>query len=276
MMVLLYPALRPPILIEVHSQASLSVLVIVALLCRCAVRGAGGRGGPVAPPLPQSPTHKLNSLSPLAQCPQHVAEYQAKAFMSLYTSCPWSTHPLTEPTGGTRFVLCGSTAWSSCPTDDFLRHLRWHHARSGVRHVLDVGCNKGYSAANFLDMWTPHQGISPAAGHAFYVDADARGDVERATGQRLDGFGACGACDDCLEGGRNSSRHHGGAEDVMLHVHSFEPAFATHALVSLAQAHFFPEGGDPSSVTAGALWHLTRAAALAMSHFQGARTRLAA
>ena len=118
----------------------------------------------------------------------------------------------------------------------------------------------GYAAAGFFDIWAPHLAMSPQSLYQFYKDADAKGDVERATGRPLREFNACGACLDCLEGSAHAAPSNA---DSFLHVYSFEPSQYNHALSLLALDHFFPSNGQAAS---RGQWHITRAAVGACLH----------
>jgi len=85
--------------------------------------------------------------------------------------------------------------------------------------VLDIGCNKGYTSADFMDLLTPHDGFNPRTLHQA-IQAVAK---ERNTKYERD----CGVCGDCT---RPVNTDHKKTENVQ--VHCFEPSPATYEMLT--------------------------------------------
>lgn len=97
--------------------------------------------------------------------------------------------------------------------------------------VLDVGCNKGYTSADFLDALSPGTGVNPAS------LVTAIRSVARDTNAKIDKDG--GVCNDSkrtLNPDRKSTRR--------VEVHCFEPSPATYTMLQLVHSKLMQDDGD--------------------------------
>ncbi|KAL3809859.1 hypothetical protein ACHAXA_000228 [Cyclostephanos tholiformis] len=108
--------------------------------------------------------------------------------------------------------------------------------------MLDVGCNKGYASADFLDALSPGSGINPSS------LVDAIRSVSRETKTRIDRDG--GVCNDSkrrLNPDRTTER--------MVQVHCFEPSPATYNMLKLARSKLIHADGGVAG-GGGAMWNI--------------------
>ncbi|KAL3777009.1 hypothetical protein ACHAW5_006981 [Stephanodiscus triporus] len=97
--------------------------------------------------------------------------------------------------------------------------------------MLDVGCNKGYASADFLDAISPGTGVNPAS------LVNAIRSVAKDTNARIDRDG--GVCNDSK---RRLNRDRKTQRTAV--VHCFEPSPATYNMLKLARAKLMPDHDD--------------------------------
>mmetsp|Transcript_33690 Transcript_33690/g.83371 ORF Transcript_33690/g.83371 Transcript_33690/m.83371 type:complete len:261 (-) Transcript_33690:745-1527(-) len=93
--------------------------------------------------------------------------------------------------------------YSSCPHTDNSGHLwqlesekqMYGHETAIPFVVVNIGANKGYVASEWLELFHPELGISPASLKKHFDNLAAKGLLGRA-------HHLCGACDDCKTGPR--------------------------------------------------------------------------
>lgn len=105
--------------------------------------------------------------------------------------------------------------------------------------VLDVGCNKGYTSADFLDALSPGAGMNPDS------LVTAIRSIEKEDNVKYDRD--CGVCNDCkkeLNKDRSSVRE--------VDIHCFEPSPATYGMLTRVQEKLKVEENSKQS----ARWHV--------------------
>lgn len=97
-----------------------------------------------------------------------------------------------------------------------MRQIQDIYKAQGKKSLVfyDIGCNKGYTSANFLTAFAPSYGMTPpSVNQAITKYAGEHGQqIEK----------ACGVCGDCLES--PPSLYKAGEEPHTVHVHCFEPS----------------------------------------------------
>ncbi|KAL7530160.1 hypothetical protein ACHAXR_003340 [Thalassiosira sp. AJA248-18] len=139
---------------------------------------------------------------------------------------------------------------SACPDQVWMENI--HNTfdvamgdRSDLRSkpylILDIGCNKGYTSADFFDALSPGTNINP---HSL---VDAIRAIARDMNTKFDRDG--GVCNDSnkpLNVDRDTERR--------SEVHCFEPSPATYNMLTTARSKLMPRGVNPPG--GKAMWHM--------------------
>ena len=139
---------------------------------------------------------------------------------------------------------CPDQAWMEGMHEAFAAAAATSSSTSTLPYLmLDVGCNKGYASADFLDAISPGTGINPSS----LVDAIRA--VSRETKTKIDRDG--GVCNDSkrmLNADRSTERR--------TVVHCFEPSPATYNMLKMARSKLMPKMGGRGGGEEKARWNI--------------------
>lgn len=136
---------------------------------------------------------------------------------------------------------------SACPEAQWLPAVQRIFADEGRKDLVffDVGCNKGYTTANFMTAFAPSFDMSPAEVHS---SIQAYG---RKQSMSLDR--ACGVCGDCND--KPPSQWTAGGEPFGVHVHCFEPSPASFKILQFVKkTHGVASKRHPDGAGKGHMW----------------------
>lgn len=124
-----------------------------------------------------------------------------------------------------RFKRRDREAWAhtACPDESWLEKLQSAFQEIGRKklEIYDIGCNKGYTSANFLASFAPDYGVNPMNTWHAIEDFAKRNKVS------IDK--SCGVCGDCYENIKVAPGL--GPEPFDVRVHCFEPAPSSFAIL---------------------------------------------
>jgi len=188
--------------------------------------GAGvGVGGP--PPTNRDPVINAAGEFERLTCTPEVARKQADRMNKRFSE--WWSHS-----------ACPDQVWMESINDIFDAAMGSKaDLHSNPYLILDIGCNKGYTSADFLDALSPGTNINPSTlvGAIRAIARDMNTKFDR------DG-GVCNDSNKKLNKDRNTQRR--------TEVHCFEPSPATYNMLVTARTMLIPHGVDAQPAN----WHI--------------------
>eukprot|EP00569_Conticribra_weissflogii_P005128 CAMPEP_0171344522 /NCGR_PEP_ID=MMETSP0878-20121228/19558_1 /TAXON_ID=67004 /ORGANISM="Thalassiosira weissflogii, Strain CCMP1336" /LENGTH=504 /DNA_ID=CAMNT_0011847727 /DNA_START=168 /DNA_END=1682 /DNA_ORIENTATION=+ len=120
------------------------------------------------------------------------------------------------------------------------------HGNASPYLILDIGCNKGYTSADFLDALSPGTHMNP---HTLVEAIQSIAEEDNTKYDR-----DCGVCNDCKKplNSDTSTRR-------PANVHCFEPSPATYQMLTRAHEKLMPKGDDSNNSKINdndAKWHI--------------------
>ena len=204
------PARRPPARLETRTLVKLIALLTATITLGWVASLIKREGGPIpAAPPPRTeyglpvltlPPHaharrgqgqRGGDLGDAAASPDTDALHRATATAATAADAPsaaaFESRRCTDAESELQSSLFEAAKVRGCPASDdaFMRlaHAVMPHARTFV----DIGSNKGYTAARFYELWSPQVGLNPRALHSA---------LRRVAGSQPE-LVECGACNDC-------------------------------------------------------------------------------
>jgi len=144
-----------------------------------------------------------------------------------------------------RFAKRNSEAWAhtACPDEGWLFGLQKAFKNMGRQklEIYDIGCNKGYTSANFLASFAPEYNVNPS---------NVYQNIEKfARDKKIAIDKACGVCGDCYE--KIKSDDTLGKDPFTVDVHCFEPSPASFKILD-----FISEQLGVPTKNSRHTWHL--------------------